>query len=405
MSQRKYFRVSVILFFIINNLFSQNTFENYQFRLLNNETSKSGIYTITQDQFGIMWYGTNGAGLYKYDGINYEAYEQNSRLSNSINSNLIYATYVDKDNRLWIGTDEGLCLFNRNLNTFESIDIQKKIKKETVVSVKSIIEDNNGNLYLGTFNSGLLKLNIKSREIIKIKPDAPTTNYLINCLVKDKRGIIYLGTNFGLKVVNPIKNEIKKVSIGKDNELLSGTIISMFFDSGQNLWIGNGFKGLLKVDLYSKTKQVVSYPITKKRIMSILATDAKTILCATENDGLIVVNDQGIVQKKYVNNKFNIRSLSSNSVWSLFVDKENRIWLGYYNKGLGIFDKIDSKVSIIESLPGNPQSLQTSCVTSVAKDQQGQLWISMEGGGVDIYNPKDKALNILINLIAAFIPG
>src|SRR6187402_1195171 len=121
----------VILFFLVNNLFSQNTFENYQFRLVNKESSKSGIYTIAQDQFGIMWVGTNGAGLYKFDGVNYVSYEQNSNITNSINSNLIYATYVDVRNRLWVGTDEGLCLYNRDLNSFESIDIQKKVKKET----------------------------------------------------------------------------------------------------------------------------------------------------------------------------------------------------------------------------------------------------------------------------------
>jgi hypothetical protein len=62
----------------------------------------------------------------------------------------------------------------------------------------------------------------------------------------------------------------------------------MVFDSNQNLWIGNGYKGLIKVDLYSKVKQAISYPITRKRIMSILVKDPKTILCATENDGLII---------------------------------------------------------------------------------------------------------------------
>ncbi|WP_456311990.1 two-component regulator propeller domain-containing protein [Pseudomonas shirazensis] len=391
MSKKECFRIIVLLFFISNYLFSQDTFENYQFRLLNKETSKSGIYTITQDQFGCIWIGTNGAGLYKYDGVNYVAYEQNAKISNPINSNLIYVTYIDSRNQLWVGTDEGLCLYNRNLDTFESINIQKKSKKETVISVKSIIEDNEGNLFLGTFNNGLLKLNTTSRKIIKIKPDTPnTTNYLINCLVKDKKETIYLGTNVGLKVVDPVKNEIKKVDLGKDNQILSGAIVSMFFDSSQNLWIGNGFKGLVKVALYSKIKKVISYPVTKKRIMSILATDPKTILCATENDGLIIVNDQGVVQKKYVNSKFNIRSLGSNSVWSLFLDKENRIWLGYYNKGLGVFDKINSKVHIIESLPENSNSLQTNCVTGIAKDHDGQLWLSMEGGGVDIYNPKSK---------------
>jgi len=404
MSKENCFRIIIILFFLVNNLFSQNTFENYQFRLVNKESSKSGIYTITQDQFGIMWMGTNGAGLYKFDGVNYVSYEQNSNVNNSINSNLIYATYVDKHNRLWVGTDEGLCLYNRDLNSFESIDIQKKVKKETVISVKSIIEDNNGNLFLGTFNGGLLKLNIKTREITSVKLDvANPANYLINSLVKDKSGTIYLGTNFGLKVLDQIKNQVKKVTAINDKQILSGNIVSMFVDSKQNIWIGNGYKGLVKINLNSK--EAFSYPITTKRIMSILATDTKTILCATENDGLIIVNDQGVVQKKYVNSKFNIRSLSSNSVWSLFLDKERRIWLGYYNKGLGVFDKINSKVTIIESLPGNSQSLQTNCVTGIAKDKEGQLWISMEGGGVDVYNPVNKTFKHITRSDNSFYSG
>ena len=404
MSKENCFRFFIVLFFLVNNLFSQNTFENYQFRLVNKESSKSGIYTITQDQFGIMWMGTNGAGLYKFDGVNYVSYEQNSNVNNSINSNLIYATYVDKHNRLWVGTDEGLCLYNRDLNSFESIDIQKKVKKETVISVKSIIEDNNGNLFLGTFNGGLLKLNIKTREITSVKLDvANPANYLINSLVKDKNGTIYLGTNFGLKVLDQIKNQVKKVTAINDKQILSGNIVSMFVDSKQNIWIGNGYKGLVKINLNSK--EAFSYPITTKRIMSILATDTKTILCATENDGLIIVNDQGVVQKKYVNSKFNIRSLSSNSVWSLFLDKERRIWLGYYNKGLGVFDKINSKVTIIESLPGNSQSLQTNCVTGIAKDKEGQLWISMEGGGVDVYNPVNKTFKHITRSDNSFYSG
>jgi signal transduction histidine kinase/DNA-binding response OmpR family regulator/streptogramin lyase len=139
--------------------------------------------------------------------------------------------------------------------------------------------------------------------------------------------------------------------------------------------------------------------------MSILAKDSKTILCATENDGLIIVNDQGVIQQKYVNSKFNIRSLSSNSVWSLFLDKERRIWLGYYNKGLGVFDKINSKVNIIESLAGNSQSLQTNCVTGIAKDHEGKLWISMEGGGVDVFNPVTKKFNHITRSDASLYSG
>jgi len=406
MNKRRFYIFLFASLLVVNSLFSQNAFENYQFRLINQKTSKSGIYTIAQDQLGFIWIGTNGAGLYKYDGVNYVAYEHNSNVDNSINSNLIYLVYADSRNRLWIGTDEGLCMYNRNLNTFETIDLQKYFKKETVISVKSIIEDNSGNLFLGTLSNGLLKLNIKTRQVTKIKLDVATSiNYLINCLAKDKSGKIYLGTSFGLKTLDPIKNEVRQVTIGEDNKILSGSIESLFFDGKQNLWIGNGYKGLVKLDLYSKEKKVSLYPITSKRIMSILATDAKTILCATENDGLIVVNDQGVVQKKFVTSKLDIHSLSSNSVWSLFLDKDKRIWLGYYNKGLGVFDKLNSKVNVIESLEGSTNSLQTNCVTSVAKDSDGQLWISMEGGGVDVYNPTTKNFKHITKIDNSFCSG
>lgn len=404
MSKKLYFRI--VFFFIVNSLFSQNAFENYHFRVIDQEASKSGIYTIAQDQLGFIWIGTNGAGLYKYDGVNYVAYEHNSMYNQSINSNLVYATYVDTGGRLWVGTDEGLCLYNRNLNSFETINIQKHFKKETVFSVKSIIEDNKGNLYLGTLSNGLLKLNIKSRKLVKVKSDVPVNaNYLVNCLVKDKKGKIYLGTNFGLKSLDPIKNEALKVNLGKDNLMLFGTIESLFFDSNQNLWIGNGYKGLVKINLYSEVIQVFSFPITSKRIMAITAMDPTTILCATENDGLIVVNGQGVVQKKYTNSKFDTRSLASNSVWSLCLDKDKRVWLGYYNRGLGVFDKLNNKVNVIESIPGKPNSLQTSCVTSIAKDDANQLWISMEGGGVDVYNLITKDFKHITKLDTRYYSG
>ena len=395
------------IFFIVNSLFSQNTFENYQFRVIDQENSKSGIYTIAQDRLGFIWIGTNGAGLYKYDGVNYFAYEHNSKVSTTINSNLVYSTYVDTANRLWIGTDEGLCLYNRDLNNFETINIQKHFKNETVFSVKSIIEDNKGNLYLGTLSNGLLMFNINSRKVSKVKSDFPrNSNYLVNCFAKDPKGKIYLGTNYGLKTLDPIKNVVLNVNLGKENQGLFGTIESLFFDKNQNLWIGNGYRGLVKINLYSAEGiKVYSYPITNKRIMAITAADSKAILCATENDGLIVVNDQGIVQKKYTNSKFDARSLASNSVWSLCLDKDKRIWLGYYNRGLGVFDKLNNKVNVIESIAGKPNSLQSSCVTSIAKDDFGQLWISMEGGGVDVYNPITKDFKHITKLDASFYSG
>ncbi|KAF2514862.1 hybrid sensor histidine kinase/response regulator transcription factor [Flavobacterium foetidum] len=398
-------RVIILFFFPLYCLYPQNSFENYQFRIVNNETSKSGIYAIAQDHFGVMWMGTNGAGLFRYDGVNYKVYEQHSSSSNSINSNLIYAVYLDRENQIWVGTDEGLCRYNRNLDVFENIELRKKNDKESVISVKCIIEDGNGNLYLGTFNNGLLKLNIKTRKVTDVKSSTPHIAYAINCMAKDKKGHIYLGTNLGLKTIDKLSNEVKSLKLQSGNQLELGTIVSMAFDSDQHLWIGNGYKGLIKADVQRAEKKAFLYPITKKRIMAILPVNSETIFCATENDGLIIVNNQGVVQKKYLNSNYDQHSLGSNSVWSLLLDDEKRLWLGYYNKGLGVFDKLNSKINGLTSVAGNPQSLQINCVTGIAKDDKGRLWISMEGGGVDVYDPKHKKFQHITKSDRSFCSG
>src|SRR5690606_5271533 len=132
--------------------FSQDKFDNYQFRSIQETTSKRAISSIIQDKNGFIWIGTNGTGLYRYDGVNYFGYEYNKN-SGSINSNFIYSTFVDSDNNLWVGTDDGLCLYNRDLDNFTKINIEDVIRKgyDEPITVKTINQDNNGNLILGTY--------------------------------------------------------------------------------------------------------------------------------------------------------------------------------------------------------------------------------------------------------------
>jgi len=55
--------------FFVNCLFSQNNFEKYQFRNIQEATSKRAISSIIKDCDEFIWVGTNGAGLYRYDGF------------------------------------------------------------------------------------------------------------------------------------------------------------------------------------------------------------------------------------------------------------------------------------------------------------------------------------------------
>ncbi|WP_418262065.1 two-component regulator propeller domain-containing protein [Flavobacterium faecale] len=386
----------LLLFFtFVNLLFSQNKFENYQFRVIKEATSKRAISSITQDSYGFTWIGTNGAGLYRYDGVNYVGYEYSPQKKGTVNSNLIYATYVDRSNNLWIGTDEGLSLYNRNLDTFTKIQIGDVVAKgySEPLTVKSIIQDNKGNLLLGTFGYGLIQLDLKTLKVKLIESKfIKGVNFQINGFAKNKKGIVFLGTNYGIfyldshnQVFPVCKDRFRKTPI-------TTSIESITIDKNDFIWAGTTSEGLFKIKIDNDSYLFQNFPVTQKKVLSIISSKRDAIVCGTENDGLITLDNSGTVIKRYLHSKYDNYSLKSNSVWALYEDKDKRVWIGYYNKGLGIFDKPNNKFKAVESLLNNDNSLQTSSVTSVVKDKSGKVLISTEGGGLDVFNPVDKSI-------------
>ncbi|MFP9100208.1 two-component regulator propeller domain-containing protein [Flavobacterium sp. RHBU_24] len=390
----KNLKYSFICFCIfINYVFSQGKFDNYQFRNIQETSSKRAISSIVQDNDGFFWIGTVGSGLFRYDGVNYVGYRYDQKKTSTINSDVVFTTFVDSYNNLWVGTDEGLCLYNRDLDNFIKITIDDSITNglHDPVTIKTIVQDNNGNLILGTYGFGLFKLNVKTQKAIAIRSKLwQKPNFLIKCSAKSRQGIVYLGTSYGLFALDS-NGAITQVYADKFKRTpISDDIESMVIDKFGYIWLGTFSNGLIKIKPEMDSYEYENHAVTKNKILSVLQSSKDYIICGTENDGLLIVDYKGRVIKKYLYNKYNDFSLKSNSVWSLYEDKEKRLWLGYYNKGLGVFDKPNSKFTAIESLVNNDNSLQTSYVTSVVKDKEDRLLISTEGGGLDIYNLRNK---------------
>ncbi len=140
--------------------------------------------------------------MYKFDGTNYTSYNHNWNNTSSINSNFIYCAYLDSKNRLWVGTNVGLNLYNRDLDKFERIDLTKVINKnKTNTHVKCLKEDGRGNLLIGTYGDGLLKITLDSLQISKIQKNEEEDSLLIYTLKKSKNGEVFIGTDRGLKMV------------------------------------------------------------------------------------------------------------------------------------------------------------------------------------------------------------
>lgn len=399
----KFILFCAIFFIYIQFGFSQDT-HNFKFIDIKEGITKRAVSVINQDSEGFIWFGTNGAGLYKYDGINYKLYEYQWDNLKSLNGSLINSIFEDSTNKFWIATDEGLNLYNKEFDNFERIDLNSAFPaaENYTIQISAIQELNKNELIVGTYGYGCLfkvnKSNFKA-EIIPFN-ETLTNSFLVTTILKVAENNFYIGTSNGLYHFYFNKN-------GQVNEqkIIDNTPIeTLFKDSINNLWVGTRNEGLYKVALNASEKEISRFKITDKRILSIIEYGNR-IICGTENDGLVIINKQGEIIQQYLHNNIDDYSLKSNSIWSLLVDNEHRIWLGFYNKGVAVVDDLYNKFNSIKSLTNNSNSLQANSVTGIQEGKNGDLWITTDGGGVDVFNKKtakfqhlnSKKNNILSN--------
>jgi len=375
---------------------------DYHFHNIKESDTQRAISTITQDEQGFIWIGTNGVGLNKFNGLDFTYYKQRWNDPNTISSSLIHKNYVDTKNRLWVGTESGLNLYNKEQDQFTRIELSGDPENESTIPVSAITESRKGELFVGTLAYGIYRIDPESLEstYVAVKHAAQTNDLLVNSLVTDKNGKIFAGTIEGLFEYSFADKRFvpSKFKTAQDTIVISKPIQSLLLDIDGSLWVGTMADGLIKISSSKKSPAIEYFPITNKRVLSLIQDAKGSLLCGTENDGLFVVQKNGNVLKNYRYNKFDKNSIKSNSIWSLFLDKQERIWIGYYNKGIGVYDPFYDKFNSIESLANVPNSLQSGSVTGIVKDSEGLYWIGMDGGGIDVYDPKNQNFTHLVDL-------
>lgn len=395
-------KVYIISFwlFLISFTISAQVIPEYRFNNISDITSRA-ISNIAQDGEGFIWIATQGLGINRFSGTHYKSYKATDANPNGINSSLVHISYVDRHNRLWVGTEGGLNLYDNQLEHFVSIQLNKGIKDEKNIAVHAIAEDDNGNIFIGTHQKGLYKI---ARNSLKAEPiswygSQNMSHVLINSITVYE-GMVLIGSSAGLLKYDSKNNRFQNFSFftSSGKSQLTDPVKTLLTDCENSLWIGTISQGLFKLKKgVNDLLEVESVPISKKRILALLNTPEGDLLVGTENDGLFHINREGKVLKHYQYDKFDKNSIKSNSIWSLFLDNQERIWLGYYNDGVGVYDKLNDKFEEIESVPILPNSLQSASVTGIVKDDQNRLWIGMDGGGVDVFYPDTKQFIHLID--------
>lgn len=262
------------------------------------------VYCIKEDSKGRVWLGTKGNGLFKAtpaiggSGTSYQLihYLNNPDDPNSISNNMLYAILEDKKGRIWIGafgtglnlltTINGKEAFLNYRNAFHSYPF------EQAKGIRDLCEDNQGRIWIASsyglvvFNPDLPKNKDYQFTIFQKKPgDANSLgNNSVQCIVKDQKGQIWLGTFGGgiSRVINQ-NSDLKRTcfqSFTTTDGLPNDVVLAMTVDLHNNIWLATA-GGLGKIDA---NKQIIrSYD----PFNGITKTSFSEAACFTDLDGTL----------------------------------------------------------------------------------------------------------------------
>jgi len=173
------------------------------------ELGDASVRVMLQDNDGIIWFGTWGKGLQRFDP------EFNSLLrfeniagdSQSLSDNNIRSLYKDSLGNLWIGTFNGLNLLSAAEIQKQTFQFKSFLEKDGLPNsaINGISADANGNLWVST-NKGLSEFDPQQLTFrnYTIEDGLTANEFSGNAVLRSLSGEIYFGSVNGISIVNPI---------------------------------------------------------------------------------------------------------------------------------------------------------------------------------------------------------
>jgi len=418
--------ISVITILILLLVAVSNAFGEYTFERLDVPVSHSNVITINQDQQGFMWFGTRN-GLNRYDGVNIVAFHHQNFDSTSLINNLVNSINIGNDNNLWIGTYDGLSLFDPQQFKFGDVNHFYPIDSKPVFGdVLSIVNGKSGEVWVGTLSNGLYLFDTRQGKATSFRNDKNNGGLcsdLINVVKYDSKGRLWAGTRNGLSLIEKNGAHVSNYfSNPNDNQsITSNYITAIAEDHNGTIWVATTNMGLQKVreenglirfervnfyeDFYSYNPGF--------SILSLLCDRNGNLWIGTENGGLYILNTSTQKVSHYMNDPFDSKSIAGNSIYTIFQSKDGIVWIGTYNQGVCFYDP--NKIEFEHYFQNPTQSNFLNCnIIKCISYKDHQLIIGTDGGGLTLadintkkaahYTKNPAANSISSNTIMCLLP-
>lgn len=409
----------LLLFIAILTSFLMASAHRMSLRIMS-QTPVSGTEearSLMFDRYGMMWVGTD-QGVRTFDGYRFKTYRNDAYSPGILPNNYVLQITEAPDDQLWFGTYDGLTCFDRRKGTFKSYHL----KSQNARTIDALFTSSDGTVWVGTSN-GVSRYDAKNDDFIDIDMSTGVRSF-----TEDKKGNIYIGTwEGGLFRMNPKNGQmVAYPQLSKRN-----TVQSQLMDSRGRLWIGTWEDGIVRLDhpdneadpgihrinegrqdfrtFHQLVEDSVSNAIWGCCIEGLTSIDlddesivenhSELNFCYDiDTDGhgnlWVLTRNQGIVHLSTMPSPFRFYHIDTtglelpvNRIQAVYTADGNNFWLGLQPYGLALYDRRTNRVSYNTHIPGMQETTGTSginvqTISAFLQRSEQELWLGSSRGVV-----------------------
>lgn len=342
--------------------------QQFQKAPLGKDLQQAGLTTIFADQNDRVWLGTS-QGLYLW---NAEEFEFVHSFHDKSHDFAIYSISEENEGIIWIGTTNGAYRFQQGSCT--QVNASDGLTDNIIYK---ILKDREGTLWFGSFGGGLYKS--LGETFTHIGKGHGVAYDYISSISQGEKGDYWFGSYGGgvyhfIPPDGPGAHYTVK-DLGHEQGLSNDFVYSAIPDDNGDLWVATAW-GLNKYAEGKFTSYYLEHGLPSNKVFSILKCDDGSLFCGTSMGLSYIDREEGVYFKNYLYDG----EIPHNRIRTLVEAQDGRILLGT-NGGLKVFDgKSIQDYFEIDSLKHWP-------VSTIFQDNKGGVWCALVDDGILYFDP------------------
>ncbi|KQX14404.1 two-component regulator propeller domain-containing protein [Flavobacterium sp. Root420] len=330
------------------------------------QTQANHITSIIENQPGQIWIGTDHKGLFIYDKgkDRFENLVADPWVETGPSSNSVKRLYKDNNETIWVGYNKkGLSYYHESFRNFINF------KHPQCSDVIAIMEDHQGNIWLGTDGNGLYIKDKKTEAVRKL----PVPNIAVISVLEDRKHRVWIGTYQNGLFCYENGKMIQYTT--KNSKLTNNSIWNLKEDRYGNVWVGPLGGKIQIIPADSDNFSAVLTPFDDIVYALDIFYDGGDKMYFGTVIGLLVIDITNYKQILYRGNKKGNQTFPQDQISNVYKDKRGLMWLGN-NDGLIIWNQKKDTLYYFNKESG----LCDNLIKGITEDNFNNIWVTTSNG-------------------------